>query len=225
MRRRATISRFITQILALALIVSPVVSATTLPIDINEGELHFLTEPPEQPPQRQTKTLTLTAESLETGWAKNRQCHYELDQVAAMEIVFGKDRVRKLNIIEAHNIGKAWVENNSVQMEHIGADAWICVASENRVVQREGANRYIVTSGPFMRRFLDGYFPMQIEFKIDYPKRLRFVDVTPTELNARLRHTAGSIVIQTLFEGRLTIALEFAQQTPANAAPALPPEN
>lgn len=186
--------------------------------DINEGELHFLRETPKTPPHRHTKHLTITAASLTSGWVANQQCHYELDQVPAMEIVFGKDRVRKLKVVRSQHIERVWIEGASVQMTKIGADAFVCVESENRIIERELGDAYLLKSGPYMRRFLDGYFPMKVELTVDYPPNLLIVTgIEPQELKITSALTPGRVVVHALFEGRLMISLHFVKKSPQRA--------
>lgn len=179
--------------------------------DINEGELNFLDTPPQQTPHHQTKLITITPASLSTGWVRDNQCHSHLDRVPAMEIAFGAGRVRNLTIVSTRNIGRAWVEDNSVQMQDVGEDASICIESDNRLLERDHAHReYLLLSGPYMRRFLDGYFPMQVKIVVRYPDALlRFESAMPDSLRPYLRTEPGLIEVNTLFEGRLAIGLRF----------------
>jgi len=132
-------------------------------LDINEGELHFLTTPPAKPFHRHTNHVTINADSLKTGWIGSKQCHYHLDRVTAMEVVFRKGGVRNLQILQADNIGRAWIENHSVQLKNVKANAVLCIRSENQALRRDAGGRsYVWHGGPYMRRFLDGYFPMRV---------------------------------------------------------------
>lgn len=138
--------------------------------DINEGSLHFLDRPLAKLPYRHSKHLTITPASLQSGWIVSNQCHYQLDAVPALEVVFGHGQVRKLEITRADNIEHAWIENDSVQLKNVGANAVLCIHSENHALKFDATNNiYTLTSGPYMRRFLDGYFPMQADLMIDYP--------------------------------------------------------
>lgn len=187
--------------------------------DINEGELHFLRETPKTPPHRHTKHLTINADSLTGGWVVNRQCHYELDQVSAMEIVFGKDRVRKLKVVRSQHIERVWIEGASVQMTNIGADAFVCVESENKIFERDLGDAYVLKSGPYMRRFLDGYFPMKVDLTVDYPANLLTVTgIEPQELKATSTLAPGRVTINALFEGRLMVSLHFVKKSPRHAS-------
>lgn len=179
--------------------------------EINEGELHFLSGPLPEPPHHHTRHIQVTRESLKTGWIVSKQCHHHLDQVRAMQIVFGAGRVRNLRIARAENIGKTWIEDDSVQMEDVGAQAVICLISENRALDYDPVlKQYTLRSGPFMRRFLDGYFPIRVSLALDYPTdALTLLELNPPELRLYATMPPGHLRIETLFEGRLTVEFRF----------------
>ena len=180
--------------------------------EINEGELHFLSNPPAEPPHHHTRHILITHDSLRTGWVTSKQCHHNLDRVRAMEIVFGAGRVRNLRVLRADNIGRTWIEGDSVQMETIGANAVICLISENRALDYNPVLKtYTLASGPFMRRFLDGYFPIRVSLAIDYPTdALTLKELNPPELRLYATTPPGHVRIDTLFEGRLTVEAQLA---------------
>jgi len=181
-------------------------------LDINEGELQFLTKPPAKPPHLQSMHVTIGEESLKTGWIEVKQCHYHLDEVSAMQVVFRKDRVRKLQILQADNIGRAWVEGASVQLTDVGANAVLCILSENRSLRRSSLDAgYEWHGGPYMRRFLDGFFPMQVKIAIDYPTdHLTLQTIEPPPLRLKAVTQPGYIRMDALFEGRLDVVVRFA---------------
>ncbi len=151
---------------------------------INGGELHFFRLPPPGLVHQHVKRLIITPDSLRTGWVQNEQCHYALDPVPELEVVFNPERVRDLRILRADHVGKAWVDGASVQLQNVYRDAVLCLASENRILQASGdGERYMLIAGPFMRRFLDGYFPMKVVLSVDYPAELlRLHDIGPAPL-------------------------------------------
>ncbi len=178
--------------------------------DIAGRELRFLPALPAQPIHYHHKHLTLSADSLESGWADHQQCHYRLDPVAALEVVFKKEHVRKLAIRRAEHIGRAWIEDSSVQLQNVGPDAVLCIASESRVVRQDAlSGRYTLTSGPYMRRYLDGYFPVQLTLIVDYPAALTLDDIQPPELRLHAIDLPGHLQIDAVFEGQLVITLGF----------------
>jgi hypothetical protein len=178
--------------------------------DIPGRELHFLPALPPQPIHYHHKHLTLSTDSLISGWADHQQCHYRLDPVAALEVVFKKEHVRKLAIRRAEHIGRAWIEDSSVQLQDVGPDAVLCIASESRVVRHDApSGRYTLNSGPYMRRYLDGYFPLQLTLVVDYPTTLQLDDIQPPELRLHTIDLPGHLQIDAVFEGQLVINLGF----------------
>jgi hypothetical protein len=99
------------------------------------------------------------------------------------------------------------VEDGSVQMLNLVDGAELCIAAEVRVLQPAGAARYEIRSGPFHRRFLDGYYPLQLDYRVIYPPELLQVDaVQPAaQPGFSVVQQPGALQIDTLFEGRLTI--------------------
>ena len=180
--------------------------------DINEGKLQFLTHPPAQAPYEHTKRILITAASLESGWIKSEQCHRNMDEVPALQVVFKPGTVRKLRILRAEHIKKAWIEHDSVQVEDIGPHAVLCLSSENRTLNHDAAEHtYLLASGPYMRRFLDGYFPMHVELTVDYPPQLlAFEGVVPTTLRHHAVIKPGHLKFDVLFDGRLLVGMQFA---------------
>lgn len=186
-------------------------AATALDFDINDGDLRFLDSVPGSSPYHHSVQLILRPDSLKTGWLVNRQCHRRLDVVPALQVVFSSGRMRNLRILQAEGIGQARVENSTVQLTNVGNQAVLCLESEIRRLDYDSAlQQYVLTSGPHMRRFLDGYFPMQVTFDLEYPvDRLQLIDIEPQELRARASTPPGRVRLEALFEGRLNILLRF----------------
>jgi len=178
---------------------------------IGDEDLQFIIKPPAKPLYKHTTHITISQATLNTGWVINKQCHYNLDQVSALEVVFRKGGVRKLKIQRADNIKRAWVEGSSVQLEDIGANAVLCIRSETQSFRRQPLdNSYIWRGGPYMKRFFDGYFPMHVNVAIDYPsQQLKLTTIEPKVLKARAVSVPGHIRIDTMFEGKLIIQLRF----------------
>ncbi|MBI5611911.1 MAG: hypothetical protein HY942_02405 [Gammaproteobacteria bacterium] len=202
--------------LALAAGLLLVTSATLAAPEINEGALQVLPEPPAEPAHHHHKHLTISAESLDTGWVTDRQCHYQLDQVGAMEVTFAPGRVRALEIARAEHIEKAWVEGSSVQLKNVGPNAVLCIHSENRILERDpSTGAYLLTSGPYMRRFLDGYFPLRVSLQLDYPAQLLVLkEIDPPEIRPHATLRPGQLRLDAWFEGRLVLRLTFVLKNP-----------
>jgi hypothetical protein len=178
---------------------------------VNDGELRFV--PPEAAAGHHVhiNRIHIDASSLRTGWVTLEQCHDQLDAVPAAQILFNPERIRHLRVQSAEDIGRAWVEGSSVQLEDVGPRARLCVTGESRALSDLGQGRYRLQNGPYMRRFLDGYYPMRVELEIRYPaESLRFVaPLPPPQPGFEVRPRAGEIQVEATFEGRLYTCMDF----------------
>jgi hypothetical protein len=179
--------------------------------DVNEGSLRFLASPPAQPVHHHHNSITLNPGSLESGWVSLEQCHEHLDPVPSSQIVFSKNRIRDIRVTRAENIGKTWVEANTVQMENVGHDAVVCIAAESRALAQDGVGVYKLSNGPYMRRSLDGFYPMHVSMtvRIEVPG-LRFRDISPEpQAGFAVRPGQNDVSYDTWFEGKLRTVIHF----------------
>lgn len=181
--------------------------------DVNDGQLHFLIQAPDRPIHHHSNHVFISDDSLATGWVRLEQCHKYLDPVPSMQIVYSKDRIRNLTIQLSENIGKAWVHEHTVQMEQVTRDAQICIHADSRALRAEGDGNYSLANGPYMRRFLDGYYPMRVSMEVTLETRkLNFTDITPSPQPGFLFHADGmKLGYEALFEGRLRTVVRFTE--------------
>ena len=178
---------------------------------VNDGELRFVAPESAAGHHVHINRIHIDASSLRTGWVTLEQCHDQLDAVPAAQILFNPERIRHLRVQSAEDIGRAWVEGSSVQLEDVGPRARLCVTGESRALSDLGQGRYRLQNGPYMRRFLDGYYPMRVELEIRYPaESLRFVaPLPPPQPGFEVRPRAGEIQVEATFEGRLYTCMDF----------------
>ena len=177
---------------------------------INDGELSFLDKLPEKPVHHHHNTLTVHPSSIDTGWVKMDQCHEHLDKFPRAQILYKKGRIRDLRITRQVNIGQAWVEGHSVQLTNVGSDARLCVQAESRALDIQDDGTFILQNGPFMRKFLDGYFPIRVSVDINLPPTLRFVEIDPVEQTGfNIDEGKQSLHVSAIFEGRLITRIKF----------------
>ncbi|MEN8207102.1 MAG: hypothetical protein ABFS24_13990 [Pseudomonadota bacterium] len=180
-------------------------------LSVNEGTLDFLQDPQDRRVLQTRNWFTITPESLRTGWVELHQCQGNLDPVPAVEIVYRYHVLRNLRVISARGIASARVEQNTVQMEQVQEGGKVCIEAEVQVLKPDGETAYTLQSGPFHRRFLDGYYPVRLDYRIHWPAdRLQLESVHPEiQPGFSLREQPGELAIDTLFEGRLTIDVRF----------------
>lgn len=180
-------------------------------VDVNEGNLVFLKKPPAKPAHHHHNAITLNRQTLANGWAALSQCHENLDQVGSAQILFNPKRTRKLAIASYSGIGKAWVENSSVQMKNIGPGAKLCITAQSRVLYGNGDGTYTLKNGPFMRKFLDGFYPLHLSMQVKYDNvGLRFLRTSPPPQEGFVvQQQNREVNLDTWFEGKLITEIHF----------------
>jgi hypothetical protein len=183
--------------------------------EVNEGELQLLDKPPEAAAHSHQNRLMITEQSLIDGWVTMYQCHSDLDKVPASQIVYKQDRIRNIRVLSSKNIGSAWVEGHTVQMKDIEAESKICISADKKALSiAEG--KYYLKLGPFMRRFLDGYYPLHVQVEVCYPAFLQLLSTRPVDA---LQHTRGKTSyadIDIWVVGKLNIELIFRSKKTGN---------
>lgn len=179
---------------------------------VNEGELHFLTQQPDEPVHFHQNEVWLEASSLSSGWARLRQCHDHLDPVGRLQITFAPERVKDLKIEESQKIESAWVQGHTIQVRNIERGARLCLSAKTRSVKDVGDGYYVISNGPFMRRFLDGFYPMRLSMELHYPSSLvEVVSVTPeAQEGFTITDKPGLLRYDALFEGELRASIQLA---------------
>lgn len=180
---------------------------------VNAGELEFLTGAAEKRELHTRMQLTLRDTSLRDGWVDMRQCQSGLDGMAATDIVYRYEEMRALRVLSSRGIDTAHVEGGSVQLRGIVPGAEICVAAEVRILRQLGEGRYRIVSGPYHRRFFDGYFPMQLSLEVAFPAQaLQWQGVQPPpQPGHRVVAAPGRVTLDARFTGLLTLELDFAE--------------
>lgn len=183
----------------------------SLAAEVNEGDLVFLDKPPAKKVHHHANQLIVNDESIDNGWVKLIQCHTNLDRVGLAQILFRQDRVRKLRVTEARNIDRAWVEGASIQLENVKAEARLCIGAETRSFVYNGDGSFSLHNGPYMRRFLDGYYPMRVSLDVTVKTdKLRFADITPNVGKGfKVWNGQNTVSYDAWFEGKLSTEIRF----------------
>jgi len=182
-------------------------------LSINEGELNFLSKPPDQPVHHHQNKLIISNASLDDGWISLQQCHYNMDNFPRVEVVYSAERIRNLEIVSKQNIELAWVENSTIQLVNVDKGATLCLKAESRALSQNIDGSYTLKNGPFMRKFLDGYFPMHVSIDITLPEQLEFASISPVQQNGfAVSNKLNAIHLDAWFEGRLKTVLLLKQR-------------
>jgi hypothetical protein len=177
---------------------------------INEGELTFLDKPPNKPVHHHHNIFIIHKSSIETGWIKLQQCHKNLDTFRRAQIVYNEGRIRNLQVTEHSNIAEARVEGHTVQLTDVKDNARLCIEAESRALIAQEDGSFVLQNGPFMRKFLDGYFPMRVSIDIKWPGNLSFVAIEPVEQKGfSVTTDKQRLQLDSWFEGRLVTRIRF----------------
>lgn len=177
----------------------------------NQGTLNFLTEPPESRVHHHHNQITLAASSLDDGWVTLRQCHSDIDSVRRAQILYNSDTIRDIEIESQSNIEETWIEGASVQLREVQPDAELCVNARSRILQVLGEGEYLLENGPFMRRFLDGYFPMRVTVAVSWGDLGLSLAASEPQAQPGFEVTESphGVIVETTFEGRLQTELRL----------------
>ncbi len=188
---------------------------------VNEGELRLLHRRPERPVHHHHNHIVITPSSLHDGWIHMRQCHTHMDPVPSAQVVYNSERTRRLRITSFKDIRRTWIEGHTVQLRDVGHHARLCIEAESWALQRQGEGRYTLANGPYMRRFLDGYYPMHVSMDVDYPEPcLQPLGTWPqAQPGLRVVMRPGRISLDAWFEGRLLTRIRFTGTDCAGAGP------
>jgi hypothetical protein len=184
---------------------------------VNEGDLEFLSKVPDKLPPVLHNQFVISQQSLKDGWIDMVQCHQRLDPVARAQVLYHPRRTRNIEILSSSNIKRAWVEKNSVQLENITKDARVCVHAQVKSLYSNFNGSYSMRNGPFLRKFLDGYYPMRMTMDVSFPKgMLSFEAINPQAQNGfSVEYKDNSMNIEALFVGELEIEIYFTDLTGA----------
>lgn len=182
--------------------------------EVNEGQLVFLADNHDASLHHHHNSLTIYPNSLQDGWILLEQCHRNIDKVAAAQILFKQGRVKDIRITKQQNIGKAWVEEASVQMENISENAVLCIQAYSHSLIQNNDGSFSLRNGPFMRRFLDGYFPIRVSLDLNFSQtNLVLTSFTPKiQSGFQLVQDPGRVHVDTVFEGKLQTEFHFTLQ-------------
>jgi hypothetical protein len=179
--------------------------------EVNGGQLVFLANPPSEPVHHHHNRIILDSDSLDNGWVTLIQCHSHLDAVPRTQVLYHQTRTRDLSILSSRSIGEAWVEGHTVQLADVGHDASLCIRTLARSLEFNEDGSFSLRGGPFMRRFLDGYYPMRVSMDIEIPRDyLRFVNTEPERQDGfEVYETDRGVHVDAWFEGKLFTEVRF----------------
>lgn len=123
--------------------------------------------------------LTINPQSLDNGWIAFQQCHNQLDPVPKIEVAYHPVNIKDLHIQTYEKIENVTVKAHSVELINVKKGAKVCIQGQSKTlkIDKEG---FKLTRGPYMRKFLDGYYPMIVEETIEMKQmKTQLVEQSP----------------------------------------------
>ena len=153
--------------------------------------------------------ITIDKNALKTGWVKFEQCHYNLDPTNLITITYNKERTKTLDVKHAFGIEKHTINGTDIDLKNIQKGAEICVLGETKTLFTTPTG-FVMKRGPYMRRFMDGYYPMHVEENITFPPSIKpKEDFYNNELGKIFNNSDNLIKALYWFEGELRTVYPF----------------
>jgi len=181
--------------------------------EVNEGKLTFLPALKSNATHKAqaNNQIKILATSSQDGWVQMSQCHRGLDAMPLVQLIFPEYTLRDLRITKQKGIAEAVVEAQSIQMADISHGAELCVTMQIKALAKNKQGQYVLTNGPYQRRFLDGYYPMKLELNVDYSQSgLRPVAIAPPQQpGMEMTDENQKMKLNVYFEGVLRTQISF----------------
>ena len=177
---------------------------------VNGGQLNFLNANSHKNIFHSEINITIDQNSIDNGWTTLTQCYSNLDRVARTAVTYRKNLIKDLKVLSSKNIKHTKVLGNKVFLNHVTKDASLCIGATARNFYQNEDKSFSLVNGPYHRKFLDGYYPYHLKLNIHYSPKLKFSFNTPKPQSGfQLKQNSNSLLIDTVFEGRLKTEFRF----------------
>ena len=185
---------------------TPAMAALDLDDVAREGELRFLAQLPDPNAYAYDARVEIDADSLRTGLVTMHTCHRQLDPNRRVVVLFNRERVQHIDITEQSGMARAWVDGHRVELADVSRGGHVCIALRSRALDTTADGQWTLNAGPLMRRYLDGYLPMEATLKVSWPSGLLQVAGTEPAVQpgVRLQQGPDGAALQVVFAGRLS---------------------
>jgi hypothetical protein len=197
--------------LATLLVCSTSVFALEFSDIATEGQIKYLKERPDPGAYSYESRVMITAASLESGSVQIATCHYQLDPIRKVVIVFNPNRIQAIAVKSIDKMASAEVKNNQVVLTDVERGASICIDLQSKALDQVGAGQYRLNAGPLMRRYLDGYLPMAAKIRVDWPTNMLTVEKTAPSEKEGIEVVQGNdgVQLNMIFAGKMTAQIDL----------------
>jgi hypothetical protein len=200
---------------SLSLFILLICSASVFALEFSdiatEGQIKYLRERPDPNAYSYESRVKITAASLESGSVQIATCHYQLDPIRKVVIVFNPGRIQAIAVKSIDKIASAEVKNNQVVLTDVERGASICIDLQSKALDQVGAGQYRLNAGPLMRRYLDGYLPMAAKIRVDWPSNMLTVEKTAPSEKEGIQVVQGNdgVQLNMIFAGKMTAQIDL----------------
>lgn len=179
-----------------------------------EGEIKYLKVRPDPGAYSYESRVKITPQSLETGSVEIATCHYQLDPIAKVVIVFNPERIQAIAIQSLDKMTSAVIKDNEVVLTDVERGASICIGLKSRALDQLGDGRFKLNAGPLMRRYFDGYLPMAAKLRVDWPANMLILEKTSPAEKDGIDVVKGNdgVQLNMIFAGKMTAQI-FLKKT------------
>ena len=197
--------------LATLLLLSASVFALEFSDIATEGQIKYLKERPDPGAYSYESRVKITAASLESGSVQIATCHYQLDPIRKVVIVFNPNRIQAIAVKSIDKMASAEVKNNQVVLTDVERGASICIDLQSKALDQVGTGQYRLNAGPLMRRYLDGYLPMAAKIRVDWPTNMLTVEKTAPSEKEGIQVVQGNdgVQLDMIFAGKMTAQIDL----------------
>jgi len=176
-----------------------------------EGQIKYLKERPDPGAYSYESRVKITPASLESGSVQIATCHYQLDPIRKVVIVFNPNRIQAIAVKSLDKMASAEVKNNQVVLTDVERGASICIDLQSKALDQVGVSQYRLNAGPLMRRYLDGYLPMAAKIRVDWPANMLTVDKTTPSEKEGIQVVQGNdgVQLDMIFAGKMTAQIDL----------------
>ncbi len=190
-------------------------SASTFALEFSdiatEGQIKYLKERPDPGAYSYESRVKITAASLESGSVQIATCHYQLDPIRKVVIVFNPNRIQAIAVKSIDKMASAEVKNNQVVLTDVERGASICIDLQSKALDQVGGGQYRLNAGPLMRRYLDGYLPMAAKIRVDWPANMLTLEKTTPSEKEGIQVVQGNdgVQLDMIFAGKMTAQIDL----------------
>jgi hypothetical protein len=171
-----------------------------------EGQIKYMKERPDPGAYSYESRIKITPASLESGSVEIATCHYQLDPIRKVVIVFNANRIQAIAVKSVDKMATAEVKNNQVVLTDVERGASICIDLQSKALDQVGVGQYRLNAGPLMRHYFDGFLPMAAKLRVDWPANMLVVEKTMPSENECIEvvHGNDGVQLNMIFAGKMS---------------------